>query len=73
MNKENKLKELELEIARLKGVIEGMKANPYHMYPRTYPAANPYQAPFWYQTYCGGNTSQFLGTTTQSSNITGAN
>lgn len=52
MTKEDKIKELELEVARLKGVIEGMKTNPYRLYP-SYPA-HPYTPPFWYQTYCGG-------------------
>lgn len=58
MTKDEKIKELELEIARLNGVVEGMKANPYRLYP-SYPVINPqpYQQPFWYQTYCGGSTS----------------
>lgn len=72
MKSEDKIKELELEVARLKGVIEGMRtADPYRLYPRPYPypVVNPYPTPFWYQTYCGtpmsgGSTAQFTATPT---------
>ena len=62
---EKKIHELELEVARLKGVIEGLKADPYRLYPRPYPypVVTPYPQPFWYQTYCGGgSTAQFTAT-----------
>lgn len=64
MNKDQKIKELELEVARLNGVIEGMQKDPYRLYPRPYPMPYPvpYQNPFWYQTYCGNN--QMFGVTT---------
>lgn len=56
---EDKIKELELEVARLKGVIEGMnKMNPMP-YPIPYvtqPYVRPY--PYWYQTYCTSGTAQ---------------
>ena len=57
MNKDDKIKELQLEIARLQGIIEGMqKADPYRLYPRPYPVPvvtpYPYYPPVWYQTYC---------------------
>jgi hypothetical protein len=57
MTKDEKIKELELEVARLNGVIEGMKANPYYLYPR--PTTAPYTPPLhpanpWWQqqVYC---------------------
>jgi hypothetical protein len=59
MTKDEKIRELELEVAKLNGVIEGMqKADPYRLYPRPYPAPtpSPYVNPFWYQTYCDNKT-----------------
>jgi energy-converting hydrogenase Eha subunit F len=70
---EKRIKELELEVARLQGVIEGMKANPYHLYPRPYPvipapvipvAPYPFNTPVWYQTYCTNNTNEAVGSVT---------
>lgn len=70
MKNEDKIKELELEVARLKGVIEGMRtANPYYLYPPApiQPVIRPY--PYWYQTYCTTNpatvaTTGYLATGT---------
>lgn len=64
MTKDEKIKELELEVARLKGVVEGMKtADPYRLYPRPFPQQYPVPAPYWYQqVYCGGSTDQFTAT-----------
>ena len=60
MDKDKKIRELELEVSRLKGVIEGMRSAPYQVIPRPYPVINPapypYPQPFWYQTYCTSNT-----------------
>lgn len=68
MTKDEQIKKLELEIARLNGVIEGMKADPYRLYPRPYPVPvptpYPYQSPFWYQTYCTGTTTPAIVSTT---------
>lgn len=52
MNKDDKIKELELEIARLKGVVEGMRtANPYYLYPPIQPVIRPYPyTPYWYSS-----------------------
>lgn len=81
MNKDEKVRELELEVARLKGVIEGMRtADPYRLYPRPYPypVVNPYPQPFWYQTYCGapmsgGSTAQFTATPNTATTVGYAN
>ena len=70
MNKDERIKELELEVARLKGVVEGMRtANPYHLYPRPAPLPYPYYPqPVWYQTYCTSGvqnaTTGYLATDT---------
>jgi len=54
MTKDEKIKELELEVARLNGVIEGMsRAKPVNPYIVPY-YTNP--NPFWYQTYCDNRT-----------------
>ncbi len=58
MTKDEKIRELELEVARLNGVIEGLKSDPYRLYPRPYPVPTPapYINLFWYQTYCDNKT-----------------
>lgn len=79
MTKDKKIKELELEVARLKGVVEGMRtANPYYLYPPAplQPVIRPY--PYWYQTYCGapmsgGSTAQFTATPNSATTVGYAN
>lgn len=74
MDQEAKIKELELEIARLKGVIEGMSKNV--VYPvRTYPVYPTYPTypnwPHFYSTTTPGTIN--CGTSTAATTSTGIN
>lgn len=74
MTKDEKIKQLELEVARLNGVIEGLKSDPYRLYPLPYPVPtpSPYVSPFWYQTYCDNKTYVVTTPATVSNTTVGA-